>query len=182
MSSSNLIAARVSPKTKARLIALARARQLTESAFLRRFLESAFDVIAPAAADVIEPIPQDRNTRLYVRLRFEDRLSLRERAAARGMPAATYASYLIRAHLRNVAPLPDRELTDLKASLGAISAIGRNLNQIARVANETGHVTGIAVSDLYALLRACHALRDHFRKVILANLQSWKSGLTEGEK
>jgi hypothetical protein len=182
MSSSNLIAARVSPKTKARLIALARAQQLTESAFLRRSLESTFDVIAPAAADFIEPIPQDRNTRLYVRLKSEDRLSLRERAAARGMPAATYASYLIRAHLRNLAPLPDRELTDLKASLGAISAIGRNLNQIARVANETGHVTGIAVSDLYALLRACHGLRDHFRKVILANLQSWESGRTEGEK
>jgi hypothetical protein len=98
------------------------------------------------------------------------------------MPAATYASYLIRAHLRNVAPLPERELRDLKASLGAISAIGRNLNQIARVANETGHVTGIAVSDLYALLRACQALSDHFRKVILANLQSWETGRTEGEK
>ena len=56
------------------------------------------------------------------------------------------------------------------------------LYQIARITNETGHVTGIAVSDLYALLRACHALRDHFRKVILANLQSWESGRTEGEK
>jgi hypothetical protein len=136
MSSSNLFAGRVSPKTKARLTALARARQLTESAFPRRFLESAFDVIAPAPADVIEPIPRDRNTRLYVRLRFEDRVSLQERAIARGMPAATYAPYLIRAHLRNLAPLPDRELNDLKASLGAISAIARNLNQNARVANE----------------------------------------------
>jgi hypothetical protein len=94
MSSSNLIAARVSPKTKARLIALARAQQLTESAFLRRFLESTFDVIAPAPAPVID----------------------------------------------------------------------------------------IPVSDLYAVLRACQALRDHFRKVILANLQSWETGRTEGEK
>ena len=118
MSPNNLIAARVSPKTKARLT-------------------------APVAADVIEPISQDRNTRLYVRLRLEDRPSLRERAAARGMSAATYASYLIRVHLRDsMAPLPDRELTNLKASFGAISAIGRNLNRIARVANETGQVTG----------------------------------------
>jgi hypothetical protein len=88
---------------------------------------------------------------------------------------------MIRAHLRNLAPLPERELVELKSALNAIGAIGRNLNQIARVANETGHVTGVGPNDLRALLRACEALRDHFRKVLLANLKSWASGRPEHE-
>jgi hypothetical protein len=47
MTSSVLIAARVSPQTKARLAALASAQQLTESAFLKRLVESAFQVMSP---------------------------------------------------------------------------------------------------------------------------------------
>jgi hypothetical protein len=93
MTSSVLIAARVSPQTKGRLAALANAQQLTESAFLKRLVESAFQVMSPPSSEVIVPVqPRDRSARLYVRLRDDDRFLLRERAAARGMPAATYAS------------------------------------------------------------------------------------------
>ena len=58
------------------------------------------------------------------------------------MAAATYASALLRTHLRAVARLPDRELAELKRTVAELGAIGRNLNQIARVANQTGRVTG----------------------------------------
>jgi hypothetical protein len=137
MPSSVLIAARVSPQTKARLAALANAQQITESAFLKRLVESAFQIISPPSAEAVEPTqPRDRSARLYVRLLDDDRLLLRERATARGMPAATYASLLISAHLRRLTPLPTQELKELRNSLLAIGAIGRNLNQIARVANE----------------------------------------------
>jgi hypothetical protein len=178
MNSSVLIAARVSPQTKARLAALANAQQLTESVFLKRLVESAFLVIGPTSSEAIEPLqPRDRSARLYVRLLSDDRLLLRERATSRGMPAAIYVSLLIRAHLRRLTPLPDQEFTKLRSSLLAISAIGRNLNQIARVA-----IAGLTVKDLYALLRACEGLRDHFRKVIIANLKSWESGRPVSEE
>jgi len=52
------------------------------------------------------------------------------------MAAATYASFLLRAHLRAVTPMPDRELAELKRSVATLGAIGRNLNQIAREANQ----------------------------------------------
>jgi hypothetical protein len=51
MTSSVLIAARVSPQTKARLAALANTQQLTESAFLERLVESAFQVISPLSSE-----------------------------------------------------------------------------------------------------------------------------------
>jgi predicted DNA binding CopG/RHH family protein len=51
---------------------------------------------------------EPRGARLTIRLVPEDRLLLCERAAARGMPAATYVSSLVRAHLRTLAPCPRR--------------------------------------------------------------------------
>jgi hypothetical protein len=56
MTSSVLIAARVSPQTKGRLAALANAQQLTESAFLKRLVESAFQVMSPPSSEAIAPV------------------------------------------------------------------------------------------------------------------------------
>jgi hypothetical protein len=98
------------------------------------------------------------------------------------MAAATYASFLLRAHLRAVAPIPDRELAELKRSVAELGAIGRNLNQIARVANQTGRVNSPTGQDLRALLRACEALRDHVKGLIRANDLSWESGCAEASR
>ena len=116
-----------------------------------------------------------RNARLFVRLRPDDHVLLRERAATRGMAAATYASIVLRTHLRGVARIPDREFAELKRSVAELGAIGRNLNQIARVANATGRVTGPNRQDLQALLRACSALRDHVKELVRANASSWEA-------
>ena len=104
---------------------------------LKRLVETALlPAVGVSAETVAEPVEQvARGARLYVRLRSEDHLLLRERAIGRGMAAATYASFLLRAHLREVTPMLDRELAELKRSVAALGAIGRNLNQIARAAN-----------------------------------------------
>jgi len=49
-----------------------------------------------AGSSRLEPQRTPRDMRLYVRLDPNDRLLLNERAAARGMPAATYAAVLVR--------------------------------------------------------------------------------------
>lgn len=172
-----LIAARVTPETKNRLRAIAHERQITESALLKRLIENALlPTLAMTAETAAEPVEQvARGARLYVRLRPEDHLLLRERATARGIAAATYASFLLRAHLRAVTPMPDRELEELKRSVAALSAIGRNLNQIARAANQ-GRVVGPSVADLKHLLRACEALREHIKGLVNANTASWEMG------
>lgn len=85
---------------------------------------------------VAAPQPSARTSRLTVRLRGDDRLLLRERAAVRSMAPATYVSVLTRVHLRSLAPLPREELLALKRTVAELGAIGRNLNQIARAANQ----------------------------------------------
>ncbi len=59
-------------------------------------------------------VGQFRASRFSIRLRPDDQILLRERALARGMPAATYISVLTRAHLRSLSPLPKEELVALK--------------------------------------------------------------------
>jgi hypothetical protein len=79
---------------------------------------------------------------MLVRLTVEDRLLLDARAEARGMRPATYASVLLRSHLRQLTPLPKDELLALKRSIAELGSIGRNINQIARAVSGGGEVPG----------------------------------------
>ena len=177
MVASHFIAARVSPETKARLKTLAEQRQLSESALLKRLLELTLDGTAdrkldnPAGARKIA-----RGARLYLRLRPDDQLLLAERAAARSMAAATYVLVLVRAHLRQLTPLPQDELVAFRRAIAELGSIGRNLNQIARTVQRGGSAAGPSREDVVAMLRVCTALRDHFKAALLANLRSWQVG------
>lgn len=121
----------------------------------------------------------EMTSNLYVRLRGDDRLLLQERAAARGMASATYMSVLVRTHLRSLAPLPKDELVALKEAVSALGAIGRNLNQIARAANNGGRIGSAGHDEFRAILKICEALRDHTKRLIKANAASWTSGHAE---
>ena len=175
MSNNLHLLAWVSRDTKDRFAALARLQNTSESALLKRIVEASLGLATPASViEAPEPVPP--SGRISVRLPNDDLLLLRERAAARGLPAATYVSYLVRSHLRRLAPLPDAELKALKHAIGEMSAIGRNLNQIARATNVGGSAPGPNRADLQALLRACTGLRDATKDVVNRNLSSWEAG------
>jgi len=182
MPASQLIAARVTTETKARFRALAEHQHLTESTLLKRMIDLAIRSVGADGGEVLHPDQGlARQARLYVRLRADDQLLLRERAAARQMAAATYVSVLVRAHLRALQPLPKQELTALKRVVAELGAIGRNLNQIARAANQGGRVAGPQREDLRAFLSVCEALRDNVKGVIKANLSNWEAGHAKPE-
>lgn len=167
----------VTAETKQRFSALAREFGLSESALLKRSITLMLQsTSAPDSALQTETKKIPRDLRVYVRLNPDDHRLLTERSAARGMPAATYASFFLRSHLRALAPLPDRELAALTAAVAELGAIGRNLNQIAAVANRTGRVEGIRTPDLFQILRALEALRDHTKNLLRTNLASWEAG------
>jgi hypothetical protein len=171
----------VSLQTKQRFAALARQREVSESALLKHLIEL---TLQTTNADGWVATPDDgakRVGRLSIRLRPDDQLLLRERAAARGMPAATYISVLIRAHLRALTPLPKEELLALKRTIAELASIGRNLNQIAHATNRGERVTGPRWEDLRAILKVCEALRDRVKELLMANVRSWARGYRESE-
>ena len=185
MAAAHFLKARISPETKRLVQAAAGEQMVTESMWLKRLVITALRA-APMSSKGGVHRREDgssavRAARLYVRLRREDRLFLNERANARGLRPATYVSVLVRAHLRDLAPLPREELAALKRCVAELSAIGRNLNHIARVANNGGRNVGLQRDDLHAFLKVCEALRDSVKTLISANLKSWEIGYAEDQ-
>ena len=169
----------VCPDTKMRFAALARSQGVSESALLKRVVEALIGDGSVGDESVPQPEPVPTSGRISVRLAVDDLLLLRERAGSRGMPSATYVSYLVRSHLRHLAPLPDNELKALQQAVNQASAIGRNLNQIARAFNAGDMTSGATKGDLRAVLSACVALRDSFKAVLAGNMRTWERGYDE---
>ena len=92
------------------------------------------------------------------------------------MRPATYASILLRSHLRQLTPLPKDELPALKRSIAELGSIGRNINQIARAANVGGRMPDSVGAESRAMLKICVALRDNTKALVKANLASWAAG------
>jgi hypothetical protein len=166
----------INEETRQRFRAIASNQGVSESALLKRLIEKLLTLASADEATVAPPPAELRDARLTIRLRGDDRLLLRERAAARGMPAASYLSVLTRSHLRSLAPLLNQELVLLGRSVNELNAIGRNLNVIARTAQQGDHAGGVTREELRALLSACEALRDRVRALIRANTLSWEVG------
>lgn len=132
MDAAQYLKTRISAEMKDRVHALAEQQLITESVWLKRLVVSALrDTPAEEPAErhagrtgcmkigsVLQEDGDDGpSMRVYIRLKPDDRLLLRERATARGMPSATYVSVLVRAHLRSLAPLPKDELVAMKRSV-----------------------------------------------------------------
>jgi hypothetical protein len=60
-----------------------------------------------------------------------------------------------------------------------LGAIGRNLNQIAKAANQGAKPSGPGREDLKAMLRVAEGLRDHIKALLRANQLSWEQGYAE---
>jgi hypothetical protein len=92
----------VSADLKERFATAAVLQGLSESALLKRPVEQMLAGAGSEFGKVERPTPIARDARVTVRLVPDDSLRLRERAAARGMPAATYVSSLVRARLQRI--------------------------------------------------------------------------------
>ncbi len=172
------IKTRVPEHTKQRVQDVARQRLLTESIWLRQVIEAELQraPATPASAPTLpeESVPTGR--RIAVRLLPGDARLLKERATARRTAPATYVSILVRAHLRDLTPLPTDELRAFREQVRELRNIGRNLNQIARALNR-GEIEDASVrDDLRSFLKVATAMREATRALLIANSKSWEAG------
>jgi hypothetical protein len=194
MENSEVLKTRVASELKLQVKALADRQFISEAAWLKGLVIREICGAREAGAEAERgpcsangPRKSGREARgaggcsrpIFVRLKHDDRLLLEARSEARGMRPATYVAVLTRSHLRRLAPLPKDELLALRRSLGELAAIGRNLNQIAKVANEGGRLPGTVRDEFRAMLKVCEALRDNTKALLKANLNSWESGRGE---
>jgi hypothetical protein len=168
---------RVTSQTKSLVRALAEREGITESKLVKQLLEVVLRTAAPKEpSEVVKAGSVSRERRLYVRLAREDWRLLQERSAARGVPCATYVSLLVRSHLRDAVPLPKKEFLALRQAVLELTAIGRNLNQIARTIHQGGQSALPGRAEVGAMLKVADGLRDHFKGLLKANELSWRQG------
>ena len=122
MSNKQHLSTWVSRETKERFTEVARLQGKSESALLKSMVDALLATAAPPTDPTLVP-ESAPSSRLSVRLRDDDLLMLLDRAQARGMPAATYVSFLVRSHLRHLAPLPAAELQAFKSAIGEVKAV-----------------------------------------------------------
>lgn len=173
MTAEAFVSCRVSAETKARIRQLANSDGMSESVLIKRLLFGALRNSAPIGAPQPPVDKELRGRRISVCLASDDRQLLQERAQMRGQAAATYVAFLIRSHLSGGAPLPKAEYLALRQAILQLTAMGRNLNQLARIANQGGKPTLPGGREVMAMLQVAEALRDHVRELLKANEASW---------
>lgn len=178
-----VIALRVSNEKKAGFQALAASRGMSESKLLDLLIETVLDENPvrppPAKETVTKPQAEEEagegSDRVTIRLRPGDGALLKKRAEQRGLARSTYLAALVRAHVRHDPPMPQAELAAVKQTGAELSAIGRNLNQIARSANQNTAIPKTLSVELQAVLDAVEPLRGQIAAIVKANLKSWES-------
>jgi hypothetical protein len=193
MACTEFLKARVSPEIKSQAKLVADREFLSEATWLKRLVlreirardgAHGSEGESSRAEDIRRPGRESRGPNgkpMLVRLRNEDKLLLDARAEARGMRPATYVSVILRSHLRQLTPLPKDEFLALKRSIALLASIGRNINQIAKAANQGGRIADSAGAEFRAMLKICVALRDNTKSLLKANETSWETGHAEAD-
>ncbi len=140
MRSIRQLATWVTPAIHARVGAIAAQRGITVSSLLNQLIENGVQGVQ-GVQGVLDDVRtargrEDPSTeRVTVRFRPGDVAIIRRRASTRRMKPSTYIAALVRSHLVEDPPVPAAELALIERAIAEVSAVGRNLNQLARAVN-----------------------------------------------
>jgi hypothetical protein len=166
----------VTPATHARAQALAVSRGVSVSSLLADLLDDALDDYDPSSAAGAAPW-EARPDRVAIRLRPGDVKAIGRRATVRRMKPSTYIAALVRSHLVADPPLPSVELAVLERATAEVSAIGRNLNQIARAINSGAPVPHGTASVIGQSIETVEAVREAAKGYVRVAVASWEAPL-----
>lgn len=168
-----LIAMRASSETKQRFAEFAASRGLSASALLRLLVHT---VLADQAPALQAPAVSRASDRLTLRLRPGDRALAETRAAARRMKTSSYLVMLIRAHLRAAPTMPLAEIDALKAAVGQLGALRRELHALLAACPPAAPDASLPSAVLAALEQQVAQVRASVAEIVRLNLESWASG------
>lgn len=166
----------VEPEIKKRFQSIAKAQGMSESELLRAV---ALVVTGQNNSDeqLVEPSAEKADiNRMTVRLARFLMEGVNARAKIKGMAPSRWVAVLVQSHLIGQPVMTDDELAALKASNRELAAIGRNINQIAKVLNETFHETErVKLEKLAELSQTIEKNREAIRALVRASQNSWEA-------
>ena len=116
--------------------------------------------------------PKVRSRAAAIRLREDEWAGLKELAATLGQPPSRIIRRLIREALTGGPDYFDDGLLELRRMRAELAAIGRNLNQLSRAANQGGAVRGEDVRRVInAGLVQMEAVKELYRQAVRATVE-----------
>ena len=170
-----LLQARVDASTEAGFAALAARRGQSSSELLRAIVAREL-AGGPGQLEDIEADPENSDVRrMTIRVPAFVHEAVIARSAMYGMRPSKWVSALVQSSVARMPVFADKELEALEASNRELFAIGRNINQMARVLNEAHFKTEqVRIEKLAELAAYIRKTRDSIRGLIRASRGVWR--------
>jgi len=158
---------------------LSNERGLSESELLRSIVLEAIrkTPFTESAQSELQPNPErTESERITVRMPGFLMNAAKDRATAKGMVPSRWIAALAQSNLARKPVMADHELLALKANIRELTAIGRNINQMARALNESRSNTEKVKLDTLALLgETLKTNLSLIRALVRASQQVWEA-------
>jgi hypothetical protein len=148
------------------------AHAVSPSAAFRQIVAKLVNTAGPPTADV-ERGACSAKVRRQITLTSEEDVFLAACAHAEGYAPSRWLIALIQARMGRVPQFGQHELQTLGQSNLALLALGRNLNQIARVLNTGGHPRTDSLAVIARLEEAIHTHTASVSAAISRNIERW---------
>lgn len=169
------IKTQISSEIKTKFQNLAKTKGLTEAEFLRK-------LVIDAIGEMEEKIgqePKELNSeldRLTIRLPKFLMGVVKEKAKAKGMVKSRWIKSLVQANLTNHTVMTDNEVLVLRESNRELAAIGSNINQIAKVINQSFYkAESLKIEKLNEVMNVINNNRKALKELIRVSKDYWKS-------
>jgi len=150
----------------------AKALGYTEASLLRLLIEKVLQ--GNSAEAELPPATEKKDAAIEVCVTPRMKAELGSRAKQQGMKTSSYVRAMMRAHLSQNAHFTEKELEALVSLNYQLSAIGRNVNQIAKALNiSVEEVQNIDLLDIERAAEVVKDVRNQVRQLIRANLAEW---------
>ena len=161
------IRARVEPDIKLRFSELAKQQGLSESELLRSIVLDLTNQGTPAVQSIKIDTEHLELERLSIRLPRFLMQAAKQNAKTKGMAISRWVSALVQANLTGQPIMTTEEIIVLQASNRELTAIGRNINQIAKVLNESFYrVEQVKMETLNELMQVINTNQAAIRALI----------------
>jgi hypothetical protein len=183
-----LLSARVKPQTKALFDKRAAELKMTSAALLEKVVEAFLQMptTEPSAlvkASPMESEPDAAKGKVWidVSLSSAEAKALDALAAEMGWSRLKYLAQLFRVHLSGEPRFSEKEMLELRQVTMQLSALGRNINQVARALNISLDNANQAHAVQWEMMhKVIDVHRKYVKALVKSNLEYW--GMNDGDE
>jgi hypothetical protein len=173
-----LLSARIEPALKSSFDQRAASLNMTTASLLEKLVEAFLQKPQPeptALAKAEPPVEGKVKTWVDVPLAPSEGKALEELAREMGWPKSKYLAQLFRVHLSSEPRFSEKEMLELRQVTMQLSALGRNVNQIARALNiSLDHANQAHAVQWETMHKVIELHRQYVKRLVKGNLDYWE--------